>query len=256
MEFNYAKQNERKNKIYFPEMYQIKQVKGRKVWEAAALLWVFLGAILLGVAVVWVLMLWIGEAAAQDFPDSAIENPDEPTIIVPAPPLIQPPGAVVTPTPVPEPEPIVCVPESDVFYMDAPTNAIFGLQTWRDHYGACLLHNFQLQIELGKCTPSPEPLPACSDFLDGPGGALWKPISHNTGNPVALLPPGQHPSDCHITDGNGSDVGASCKFHTIANGGRSHYYVNKPASTLPRPTIVHFSDGTCRQVDDPEVRND
>jgi len=111
-------------------------------------------------------------------------------------------------------------------------------------------------------------IPGCvevSDFVDGAGGALWKPVSDNTGNPVILYPKeltGQlNRSSCEIFASNGDRL-LGCPYRTTANGGREHYDVEFPASVLvaEAPLVVRIlrTDGLfdCRRVDIPTRRYD
>lgn len=146
-----------------------------------------------------------------------------------------------------EQEPMITVPESDVYYLDAPTNPVFGIQKWRDHHGACELHNFQLQMELGKCTPSPEPLPACQDCFDGVGvGCLWKPKAESGPGAVLLMPAEYIGQDAHIE-------GASVVRTAVANGNRMHWFFDR---MFTQPLTVFLSGGDCVRIENPQVRND
>jgi len=111
------------------------------------------------------------------------------------------------------------------------------------------------QGELQECLNPAEP--ACSDFIDGPGGKLWKPISDNTGNPVFLLPAEYaRKSGCYVEASNGGLI-AFCSFRTIANGNRAHFDVPMSAENLANyKPIKVWLGGECWHVEDPTLRYD
>ena len=228
--------------------------------------WAMLGFCLLYFLVLFAMVYFIAVAVAQPLDLGIIETPEEPTEIAPPPPYA---GGDFSPELVAAcavggnpvngwiegcieayekaEEPIICVPQSDVYYMDAPTNPVFGVQSYKDHYGACALHNYQLQIELGKCQPSTEPLPACQDCFDGVGvGCLWKPKAESGPGAVLLMPAEYIGQDAHIE-------GASVVRTAVANGGRMHWFFNR---TFTEPVTVFLSGGDCVRIENPQVRND
>jgi hypothetical protein len=209
----------------------------------------------------------IATAVAQ--PVDIFSDPEEPTEIIPPPPYVGgdfSPEAVdacaVNGNPVNGwipgcleglqalQEPLITVPESDVYYLDAPTNEVFGIQKWRDHYGACALHNYQLGIELGKCQPSPEPLPECQDCFDGVGtGCLWKPKAESGPGAVLLMP-------SEYIGVSAFFPGANVVRTVVANGNRYHYFLDKRGDQLAAPLQVEFGNGHCLIIENPTVRND
>jgi len=126
-----------------------------------------------------------------------------------------------------------------------------------------------LLIQLDECRNPPAPsTPTCSfisDFKDGAGGALWKPESDNTGNPVILYPSeltgNLFQGSCEVFD-NTLRKFLNCPFRTVANGGREHYDVPRRASRLdgraPLLVRIRYKDGTfdCRTVPIPSERFD
>jgi len=124
------------------------------------------------------------------------------------------------------------------------------------HYIACINHR-AAQEQKARCNIN-------TDFRDGPNGALWKPVSDNTGNPVILYPASYTggpaaPSSVEILDSAFNPVTTST-FRTVANGNRLHWNVNDRCEALPANLIVRATraDGIteCRTVPDPCTRED
>lgn len=138
-------------------------------------------------------------------------------------------------------------------------------QKWREHWQACQLHNFQLQDLVNQLSTMLVIIPpTCSNFSDGPGGKLWKPVSDNTGRPVFLLPGS-------FQTNRGGKVGevfsvnsekiADVSYRSIANGGREHYDINVLASSLDKfkPITININRGAgveCFVVEEPTKRVD
>lgn len=118
-------------------------------------------------------------------------------------------------------------------------------------------------------SPAPTPEPAvCTKQASWSGGALWKPTSENTGNPVILLPK----SGCgnitrvELLRPDGEKI-ANAKTRIDGkirecgpNGGRPHYDTTAKASSYPANLIVRtvFDSGSteCRTVPNPSQRYD
>ena len=103
-----------------------------------------------------------------------------------------------------------------------------------------------------------------SDFFDGGGGALWKPVSESTGNPVILLPASYWTStqSIEVFGADGQFI-VNGTFRTCCpNDNRAHFDIPRRASQLAAndPIIVRFNlkNGTkeCRVVEDATQRND
>lgn len=173
-------------------------------------------------------------------------------------------------------------------------DGVVEMEVEYDHWLACgytidffqgiiddlLLENDVLRLDLGTClqdletceNPPPPPGPVVpegctnvSDFVDGSGGALWKPVSDNTRNPVILYPSSLTGrlvrSSCVVYGVDGGRV-VRCPYRTVANGGREHYDVPRRASSLvedsPITVVIERDDGEldCRRVNDPTRRDD
>lgn len=106
-----------------------------------------------------------------------------------------------------------------------------------------------------------------TNFKDGNGGALWKPVSDNSGNPVILLP-ASYWTRIKKIEIFGIDGGVVKKIldgkkrRCCPNGNRAHYDVPMRASKLARykPITVRFTMNggykECRDVPDPRRRYD
>lgn len=120
----------------------------------------------------------------------------------------------------------------------------------------------------GKVGAGPDPIgPGCDetlDFVDGGGGALWKPHSENTGKPVFLLPSEYWNMivGIEVLDSGGNLIVNGRNRTCCPNGGRAHYDVPMHASRLedyaPITVKLYMRNGTteCRTVPDPERRYD
>jgi hypothetical protein len=103
-----------------------------------------------------------------------------------------------------------------------------------------------------------------TDFSDGGGNALWKPVSDNTGNPVFLLPAEYWDTiqEIEILSASGDLVVEGRPRNCCPNGNRAHYDVPRRASSLmpyaPITVRLTLSDGTteCREVPVPTQRYD
>lgn len=102
------------------------------------------------------------------------------------------------------------------------------------------------QQALDVCRAANEPLPDAppcdvfTDFKDGPGGALWKPVSDSTGR-VAFLLPHEYGSASNIKvySDNGGVV-ATARFRSFGNPDRAQFDVSKTAAELAKvqPILV------------------
>jgi len=103
-----------------------------------------------------------------------------------------------------------------------------------------------------------------TDFFDGGGGALWKPVSESTGRPVILLAAEYWTATDSIqVFGNSGDVLANGTFRSCCpNDNRAHFDIPETANDLARdrPIVVRFNLKSgrkeCRVVEDPRDRND
>ncbi len=106
-----------------------------------------------------------------------------------------------------------------------------------------------------------------TDFIDGGGNALWKPVSDNTRNPVFLLPSSywsgsQGVSLIEILDRDGNVILNGSRRTCCPNSGRAHFDVPERASTLnasaPITVRLALNNGTteCRSVPVPTTRYD
>jgi len=103
-----------------------------------------------------------------------------------------------------------------------------------------------------------------TDFFDGGGGSLWKPVSESTGRPVILLAASYWTATESIqVFGNSGDVIANGSFRTCCpNDNRAHFDIEDSANDLARdrPIVVRFNLKSgrkeCRVVEDPRDRND
>ncbi|MCB0343793.1 MAG: VCBS repeat-containing protein [Bdellovibrionales bacterium] len=116
------------------------------------------------------------------------------------------------------------------------------------------------------CNPSPG---TDTDFVDGGGGAVWKPESDSTGNTVILLPSnpycGLHNSQqltLTILGSSGDVVASVASSHCNgANDNRPHFFLNKNPNQMddfaPITVKVEYNGTTeCRVVPNPHVRYD
>ena len=102
------------------------------------------------------------------------------------------------------------------------------------------------------------------DFFDGGGGALWKPVSESTGEPVILLDAEYWTATDSIqVFGNSGRLLANGSFRTCCpNDNRAHFDISESANELAvdKPIVVRFNlkNGReeCRVVEDPRDRND
>lgn len=131
----------------------------------------------------------------------------------------------------------------------------------------------ELQAELDSINNPPPPPAApvprgCENagtFRDGSNGALWKPFSDVTDQPVILYPAsltGKIKRDsCWLLDKDAIRI-TNCPYRTVANGGREHYNVFRDTASLtplaPIYVRVELKDGSfdCRVVPQPEERQD
>ncbi len=106
-----------------------------------------------------------------------------------------------------------------------------------------------------------------TDFSDGGGGALWKPVSDNTRQPVFLLPAEYWDSadkgvnDIDVLDANGNVIANGSRRTCCPNGNRAHFDVRTSCQSLgPAPITIRMSlnGGTteCRTVPNPCSRFD
>jgi hypothetical protein len=101
-------------------------------------------------------------------------------------------------------------------------------------------------------------------FLDGGGGALWKPLSERTGTVVILMPAEYRSAEVAVFNSRNEIVDGplirDCCDH---NGGREHIYLTRSSGDLagagtPLTVRFQFGDGftDCRTVPDPNQRYD
>jgi len=100
-------------------------------------------------------------------------------------------------------------------------------------------------------------------FEDGSEGALWKPISDNTGNPVILMPASYWTTTdaIEVYGSNGQKLLDGRRRTCCPNGGRAHFDIPRFCADLqPSPLTVVFklSGGIneCRSVPSPCTRFD
>lgn len=199
-------------------------------------------------------------------PDPNCINPCDAIDIAPDPGPINPPPGQTT----------ILPPPTSIL-----SEAVFDLLVFRNHYEcrhpdgvlfrehwiACGYTVDFLGQKLTECLemlppPAPPKTECSGDFTDGQGGALWKPISESTGNPVFLLPA----SYCGKI--NSVEIATATGEHIIngkprydgkvkpcgPNSGRVHYDVPKRTSELAAfgEIYVHIAldDGAieCRKV--------
>lgn len=215
-------------------------------------------------------ILLIAETNAQigDGP-GVIENPEWPVIISPPPPILcpGPSGGFV------DGVPGRCNPVSDLnctnpcgpepvdnsfeIYPDSGLRSQFPDHiTCEQNYYHCQLSNFQLGQALGACTnPAVPPASPCAQINDGPGGALWKPISESYGTAVLLMPGSYEGIRVELVDSTGSVIARVIRDSCCANGGRQHYFFDRAGPDLPAIEL-RFSNGQCISVPNPAVRVD
>lgn len=147
---------------------------------------------------------------------------------------------------------------------------------FREHWIACGYTVDYLGQKLNECLamlPPPEPPKGTcdGDFYDGQGGALWKPISESTGNPVFLLPSnycGEITSVEITTTNNKHIINGKPRYDGKIkpcgpNGGRVHYDVpvrTNDLATFGEVYVYVFLDNgqtECRKVSpDASIRQD
>lgn len=143
----------------------------------------------------------------------------------------------------------ILVPANEFFCFDCPGVEQFGLQTYRDHYAACALNNFQLSQALGQCVIV-DPEPDCFDCADGAGGCLWKPKAESNIGAVLLMP-------ASFDDVSASIEGATViRTVTGVNGNRKHWFFDRRGDSFGGPITVEFGNGECLYIENPAVRND
>lgn len=87
------------------------------------------------------------------------------------------------------------------------------------------------------------------DFVDGPGGRLWKPVSENTHRPVFLLPRSywSKVGSVEVFGFDGTKLVDGQRRVCCPNGNRAHYDVPQYASVLdedsPLTVRLNFNDG-------------
>lgn len=138
--------------------------------------------------------------------------------------------------------------------------------------GTVVQPNDDARFSADPSTPTPTPGPGgcnvTTDFQDGTGGgALWKPVSDNTRNPVFLLPSRYWSGSSGVNAievlGNAGQLLTNGSRRTCCpNGGRAHFDVPQRASTLnasaPITIRMTLNDGSteCRVVPVPTSRYD
>jgi hypothetical protein len=198
--------------------------------------------------------------------DSNCINPCDVVDIAPNPgPISPPPGNVVV---LPPPNSIVSESVFDLivfrnrYECHHPDGALF-----REHWIACGYTVDILGQKLDECLaalfpPAPPQGECDGSFIDGQGGALWKPISESTGKPVFLLPSSYcgNVSSTGITDTSGNHIVSPKPRYDGKvkpcgpNSNRAHYDVPMRTSELAAfgEVFVHISldNGSieCRKV--------
>lgn len=199
---------------------------------------------------------------------SQIQTPAYPDVIVPAPGLYCSPGVRATCSPVQDwwcfPE-TACVGAFAFSYAQVYAPASFsplGIeQPWHDHWFASRQTLQLVQEALAECQASkpvtpPEPeKPACKAFADGKDKRLWKPVSESTKKPVVLMPSGYQGQKPTVQDAAGNVVSKVTRASCCPNGNRAHFWFDKAASQLPKPSYLVF-DGECFEITDPTKRAD
>lgn len=149
---------------------------------------------------------------------------------------------------------MILVPANEHFCFDCPTTETFGLQSYRDHYAACVTQNFQLSQALSQCV-FVDSDPDCRDCFDGDKtGCTWKPVAEsNSRNSVLLMPADYEDTEASI---EGAFVTRRISADRGVNGGRPHWFFNKTGDQFDGPITVEFTDGRCLTIENPAVRND
>lgn len=144
----------------------------------------------------------------------------------------------------------ILVPANEFFCFDCAGVEEFGLQTYRDHYAACALNNFQLSQALGQCVII-DPEPDCFDCADGGGGCLWKPVAESNSRASVLLMPSEY-------EGVSASIEGASVVRTVfgPNGNRMHWFFSKRGDQFSGPITVEFGNGECLYIENPAVRND
>jgi hypothetical protein len=133
-------------------------------------------------------------------------------------------------------------------------------QPWYDHWWASRETLKQTQAALEACQAAqvapPPANPSCQSFADGANrGRLWKPSSDSTGKVVVLMPESYREQSPTIQDAAGKVLSKVTRKSCCPNGNRAHFWFDKAASQLPKPTYLAF-DGECFEINDPTKRVD
>ena len=141
-----------------------------------------------------------------------------------------------------------------------------ALTHWEASWSTLRQQNTQINIlqnELEFCyesqlpPPTPELPYTCSvteDMIDGPGGAVWKPVSESDGSPVLLMPTSYCDTDV-VDIYQGNRKVADMDLRDCAEFGRGVWRGAPRCSSLPNDLTLVF--GTeCRTVPDPCNRYD
>jgi hypothetical protein len=131
-------------------------------------------------------------------------------------------------------------------------------------------HIQYIQGEIASCyerldtclNPPPTPTPTLpyncehtEDMIDGPGGAVWKPVSESNGRPVLLMPKSY--CDTEVVEiYHGSQQVADMNQTDCEEFGRGVWRGAPRCSELPDNLVLVFDDGECRTVPDPCERYD
>jgi len=199
---------------------------------------------------------------------SQIQTPAYPEFPEPAPGLICPNGIISYCSPV---QSWWCFPETaclgaGVFnyaavFAPASLSPLGIEQPWYDHWFASLQTLQLTQAALAECQASkpvapPEPVkPTCKSFPDGRDARLWKPVSESTGKVAVLMPEGYREQSPTIQDAAGNVLSKVTRKSCCPNGNRAHFWFDKAASQLPKPSYLAF-DGECFEITDPTKRVD
>lgn len=149
-------------------------------------------------------------------------------------------------------EDTICVPAEDFFFQPDPA---FPPQSYRAHYEACALNNFQLNFALGECRAQlPAPL-ECSPIQ---GNELWKPKAESNIGAVVLVSDALQGVPVRVQDSDGNEVTQEIRQVCCPNGGREHRFFDRTGESLQSdaPIFVVFGDERCIRIDNPAVRND
>jgi len=208
---------------------------------------------------------YFGGVAEPDM--SQIQTPAYPDMVEPAPDLFCDYGVRATCSPVQQ---WWCFPETACagafafsyaeVYAPKSLSPLGIEQPWYDHWFASRATLQLTQEALAACQAAqvaPMPVtPSCQSFADGANrGRLWKPVSEGTGKVVVLMPESYREQLPTLQDAAGNVVSRVTRKSCCPNGNRAHFWFDKAASQLPKPSYLVF-DGECFEINDPTKRVD